>query len=61
MFFELGIAMALGKPTLLISDTLSNVPFDVRGRRIVIFHEIAELERKLAEALLQTLSSQLQG
>jgi hypothetical protein len=43
VFFELGIAMALGKPTLLLSDTLSDVPFDLQSRP------------KLTTALLQTV------
>lgn len=55
VFFELGISMALGKPTLLISDTLSDVPFDVRGRRILIYKTWKELESRLQAALVQTL------
>lgn len=57
VFFELGIAMALGKPTLLISDTLSDVPFDIQNRRIIVFKEHEELRRKLTSALLQTIRS----
>jgi hypothetical protein len=57
VFFELGIAMALGKPTLLISSTLDDTPFDVRGRRILIYNDEHDLERRLAEALLQTINA----
>lgn len=55
VFFELGIAMALGKPTLLISDTLSDVPFDLQSRRIIVFKGPADLERKLHASILQTI------
>lgn len=55
VFFELGIAMAIGKATLLISDTLSDVPFDLKSRRIIVFKELPELREKLTSALLQTV------
>ncbi|WP_417612755.1 hypothetical protein [Parasphingorhabdus sp.] len=57
VFFELGIAMALGKPTLLVSDTLSDVPFDLQSRRIIVFKELADLKTSLTAALLQTVRS----
>lgn len=55
VFYELGIAMAIGKPTLLISDTLEDTPFDLKSRRIVVFKGVKDLETKLSEALLQTI------
>jgi len=55
VFFELGIAMALGKPTLLLSDTLSEVPFDLQSRRIIMFKDLLDLKQKLTTALLQTV------
>lgn len=61
VFFELGIAMALGKPTLLISDTMEEVPFDVRARRIVLYHDLSDLKEKLATAMLRTVSSLLRS
>lgn len=57
VFFELGIAMALGKPTLLISDTLSDIPFDLQSRRIIVFKGAADLEKKLHASILQTIRS----
>jgi len=55
VFFELGIAMTLGKPTLLLSDTLSEVPFDLQSRRIIMFKDLRDLNHKLTIALLQTV------
>lgn len=57
VFFELGIAMAMGKPTLLISDTLSDVPFDLQSRRILVFKTPEQLRDMLTAALLQTVRS----
>jgi hypothetical protein len=55
VFYELGIAMAIGKPTLLISDTLEDTPFDLKSRRIVVYKGLKDLETRLSEALLQTI------
>jgi len=51
VFYELGIAHALGKPTILISRAIETVPFDVKGRRIIVFSELTELERRISEQL----------
>lgn len=54
VYYELGIAHAIGKPTILISkvDFYSagigeDVGFDVRQKRIVLYRDEAELEKKL--------------
>jgi hypothetical protein len=43
VFYELGIAQALGKPTILVSSTPEQVPFDIRTKRLVLFNSMAEL------------------
>lgn len=55
VFFELGIAQALDKQTLLVSQTIGDLPFDVQNQRIVLFNDIADLPRKLQDALFRTL------
>ncbi|WP_277970180.1 hypothetical protein [Sphingomonas echinoides] len=55
VFFELGLAMAMGKPTLLLSDTLSDIPFDLQSRRILVFKTVEDLRERLTVALLQTV------
>jgi nucleoside 2-deoxyribosyltransferase len=35
VMYELGLAQAAGKPTILISQDLSKVPFDIRSHRII--------------------------
>lgn len=54
VYYELGIAHAIGKPTILISNVdFSNagieedIGFDVRQKQIVLYRDEAELEKKL--------------
>ena len=50
VYYELGIAHALGKPTILLSKakyTLDDIGFDIRQKRIVIYQTTEELEREL--------------
>jgi nucleoside 2-deoxyribosyltransferase len=35
VFYELGVRHALGKKTILITDDLENIPFDLRGLRAI--------------------------
>jgi len=37
VFYELGLAHAIGKPVVLVSDNLSDVPFDLRHIRIITY------------------------
>lgn len=47
VFYELGIAQAIGKPTLLISKSIEDVPFDLRSQNIIIYNSLSELNHKL--------------
>lgn len=51
VYYELGIAHALGKPTILVSRGLKNVPFDLQSKNIVIFENNFDLEHKLRESI----------
>src|SRR6478672_1650469 len=37
VFYELGLAHALGKPVILIAETMDDVPFDLRSLRILTY------------------------
>lgn len=37
VLYELGLAHALGKPSLLLTQSLDDVPFDLRGLRIILY------------------------
>lgn len=56
VFYELGIAHALGKQTILISRSLDAVPFDVQTRRILRWQEESDLRERLKDALLRTVA-----
>jgi hypothetical protein len=51
VFYEIGIAHVLGKPTILITQNIDDVPFDVQNRRLITYQNNAagllELETKL--------------
>lgn len=51
VFYELGIAQALGKPTILISRTLEDVPFDLRHMRVLFFNDTKRLPDLIREEL----------
>ncbi len=52
VFYELGLAHALDKPTILIASTLEDVPFDVQSKRTIIYNDFKELEMKLTRAFV---------
>jgi hypothetical protein len=57
VFYELGIAHAMGKPTILIAPTPEDVPFDVRTKRLVLFQSLDELREKLRDELARVVVS----
>lgn len=57
VFYELGIAHALNKPTILISKVDSSVPFDVQGQYVILYGSSPDLQSKLRESLLKVLTS----
>ena len=55
VFYELGIAPALGKPSILIAPTPEDVPFDIRTKRLVLFQSLDELREKLKDELARVV------
>jgi hypothetical protein len=51
VFYELGIAHALNKPTILISSDIKKVPFDLQSQYIVLYSGNKDLEIKIQRAL----------
>jgi len=37
VFYELGLAHALAKPAILITDSITDVPFDLRSLRVIVY------------------------
>lgn len=47
VYYELGIAHALGKKTILISTEVDGIPFDLKTQRILFYSTKEELKEKL--------------
>lgn len=52
VFYEVGICHALGKPVLLLSQSIEDVPFDLRHRRVLLY-EYSPRGCKRLEGLLK--------
>ena len=37
VFYELGLAHAIGKPVILIADDIGDVPFDLQSLRVILY------------------------
>ena len=48
VFYELGLAHAMKKPTVLVSESLDSVPFDLRSMRVVVYGDRPTTWRSLA-------------
>jgi hypothetical protein len=66
VFYELGLAHALGRPAILISESLDDIPFDLRALRIILYDKNApdwgrilkdKIERSLADVLKAPLEA----
>ena len=55
VFYELGIAHALNKPTILVSNIDNEIPFDLKTQHVIIYKDEHELAEKTRRLLLQIL------
>lgn len=55
VFYELGIAHTLGKPTILVSKSIQDAPFDIQQNRIVLYENNDDLKLKLSRELSRIL------
>ncbi len=61
VFYELGLAHAASKPVILLSETMDDVPFDLRSLRVITYDKHDPdwgevLRRKLATSIKETLA-----
>lgn len=54
VYYEIGFAHALGKSVILLTRSIENVPFDLRGLRLLTYETIHELVPRL-QALISSL------
>jgi hypothetical protein len=68
VFYELGLAHALGKPVILVAESMEDIPFDLRALRIILYDKNApdwghrlcgKIHNALAEVLLAPIEAVL--
>lgn len=57
VYYELGYAVALKKPVILITNDIDSAPFDVRGFNHIIYRNICDLRAKLKKRLENLLQN----
>ncbi|MGI2900828.1 hypothetical protein [Shewanella algae] len=55
VFYELGIAHAIDKGTILVSQSLDEVPVDLKSNRLLLFKDQKEFKSELKTALTRAL------
>jgi hypothetical protein len=55
VFYELGIAHALDKSVILLAHNETEVPFDIRSKRIVFYQSSDEIRERLSKMLARML------
>jgi hypothetical protein len=66
VFYELGLAHALAKPAILITESVDDVPFDLRALRILGYSKHQpnwgeELAEKITQSIKEVLAAPLQA
>ncbi|HHT9116758.1 MAG: sigma-54-dependent Fis family transcriptional regulator [Planctomycetes bacterium] len=61
VFYELGIAHTLGKPVIIVTQSLDFVPFDLRHLRCIIYEYKPGKIKKFEESLEKTIRRVLSG
>jgi len=59
VFYEIGVAHAIGKDTILISKSIEDVPFDLRHLRVIIYEYTPPGIKALESTLKNTISNML--
>lgn len=66
VFYELGLAHAIGKPVVLVSETMDDVPFDLQQLRVLLYDKDDpawgdKLAKGIKTALKETLASPIEA
>jgi len=66
VLYELGLAHALAKPAILISQTMEDIPFDLRSLRIITYDKNEHnwgiiLKENITKSILEVLESPLKA
>ncbi len=57
VFYEIGIAHTLGKPVVLLSQNVDDLPFDLRHRRTIIYHYTPRGMKEFENVFRRTIES----
>jgi hypothetical protein len=62
VFYELGLAHAIGKPAILVAESLDDIPFDLRALRVIVYEKNdprwgEQLQTKVTAAIKEVLKS----
>jgi hypothetical protein len=57
VFYEIGYAHALGRPTILVTRAGETPPFDLQSKNHIFYSSIVELREKLAKRLKATIGT----
>ncbi|MGE0253679.1 MAG: hypothetical protein AB7N54_14280 [Alphaproteobacteria bacterium] len=57
VFYELGIAHSMGKDVIIISKNVSEMPFDLKSHKIIVYKSGEDLSEALKREMLKLFSS----
>jgi len=62
VFYELGLAHAIGKPAILLAESMDDVPFDLRSLRVIVYDKNspdwgAQLAKSIRVAIEEVLEA----
>jgi hypothetical protein len=55
-YCELGMAHGLGKDVILLSNTMTDVHFDVRDTNVIVYGSVSDLKSKLEKRIRGTIA-----
>jgi len=62
VFYELGLAHAIGKPVVLVSETMDDVPFDLKLYRVINYDKnIPDWNRELKKNITSSLNETMEN
>lgn len=66
VFYELGLAHAIGKPVILVSETMDDVPFDLQQLRVLLYDKNdpgwgEKLSEAITNAITETLNNPVEA
>jgi len=57
VFYEIGLAHALGKDVIIITQTMNDVPFDLKALRCIVYDFTPRGMKQLEASLVKTIKT----